>query len=766
MRVPCKLGYFCNLAVLFTSNPVYAMKNCCLTLLLTLLACLCMQAQVNEKTGKTYQIHIAKAAGQIKLDGKLDEPDWQTAHVATDFYQTLPNDRDFARSKTEVRLTYDDHNLYIAAVCYDELSGNYVIQSLKRDFSYPVTDAFVAFIDPFGNHTTGFSFAVSPLGVQREGLVENGGAFGVTTSWDNRWFSAVKTGTGKWLVEMAVPFKTLRYDEHLSEWYINFSRNDLKRIETSTWSPVPTQFNVASLAFCGKLLWDAPPKKAGGNVSLIPYARLGAHRNYNTDDQPEVDHPDVGLDAKIAVTSSLNLDLTINPDFSQVEVDQQVTNLQRTNLFFPERRQFFIENSDLFQFGIDPMQPFFSRRIGLNVPILAGARLTGNINENWRMGLLSIQTEGQPNGTQSQNYSVATVQRKLFERSSATAFFINRQAFTNFKPDADDYNRVAGAELRYRSANNKWTADVLYHQSFTQYDEQTFAPKAIDRAGLVADIGYEDRNWFSFVSLEHAGPDYIADVGFLQELYQRNDQNNTIQAAPYLASFHYIGYKFYPKNMNVVRFFGPEYDGKVFYFYDFEKFDRWSTYKLFTYFKDNSIARLLINNYQTQLLFPTNITGRMDSLLQPGAYRYTEAGAEYEAAARNKLYGKLRAYYGGFYNGKKLTLSADATYRLQPYANLALNVAYNRIRFPQGFGNSSLLLLSPRIELTFTKSLFFTTFLQFNTQTQNFNINNRLQWRFAPMSDVFLVFTDNMNTEDFSQKDWGLVLKVNYWLTF
>ncbi|HRI26732.1 MAG TPA: DUF5916 domain-containing protein [Chitinophagales bacterium] len=723
-------------------------------------------AQVHPKTGLTYELQIKKADNPIKLDGNLQEPDWKNAAVAEQFYQTLPDDLNFAQSKTEVRLTYDDQNLYIAAVCFDDLSGNYIIQSLKRDFSYPVTDAFVVFIDPFGNKTTGFSFAVSPMGVEREGLLENGGVFGVTTSWDNRWFSAVTRQDDRWVVEMAIPFKTLRYDETLPVWNINFSRNDLKRPETSTWSPVPTQFNVASLAFAGKLLWDTPPKKAGGNVSVIPYLRTSASRNYATQSAAKLDNPTGGADAKIAITSSLNLDLTINPDFSQVEVDQQVTNLERFNLFFPERRQFFIENSDLFQFGTSSMRPFFSRRIGLAVPILFGARLSGNLNENWRIGLLNMQTEGIPGSLQSQNYGVATLQRKLFTRSTATAFLINRQSFGNKKPDADDFNRVAGIELRYRSANNRWASDVLYHQSVTQYDSEKFNQNAFQKAGLHANLSYESRHLYAFASAEYAGNYYIADVGFLQDLYQRNDQLRATQPVAYLASLHYAGYKFYPKQLPNMRFWGIETGGKMSYFTDFDRLDRWTFFKLFTYLKDNSIARILVNNYNTQLLFPTNITGRMDSLLQPGLYRYTDAGAEFESAPRNKVYGKFRAYYGNFYNGAKLTLTADATLRIQPLANIALNVAYNRIRFPQGFGNSNLLLLSPRVEFTFTRSLFFTTFLQFNTQTQNFNINNRLQWRFAPMSDVFLVFTDNMNTENFAQKDWGLVLKINYWFTF
>ncbi|MBI3234309.1 MAG: carbohydrate binding family 9 domain-containing protein, partial [Bacteroidetes bacterium] len=224
------------------------------------------------KTGMTYEVHISQTNEKIEIDGKLNEDLWKIAEKAKDFYQVFPADTSFAKTKTEVMLAYDDKYLYVGAICYDGQPGDYVIQSLKRDFSYPVSDAFVMIVDPFEDKTNGFAFSINPYGVQREGLVANGGNFGVTTDWDNLWYSEVTRTPEAWYVEMAIPFKTLRFKDGIKQWGINFGRNDLKRNESSTWFPVPRIFNIATLNFTGKLLWDKAPKKPSLNMSLIPYA--------------------------------------------------------------------------------------------------------------------------------------------------------------------------------------------------------------------------------------------------------------------------------------------------------------------------------------------------------------------------------------------------------------------------------------------------------------------------------------------------------------
>ncbi len=719
---------------------------------------------------KDYQLPIQKATGKITLDGLLDEADWEQAIPVKDFYQSRPRDDQFAGSKTEVRATYDDRFLYIGAICYDDMEGDYVVQSLKRDFSFPITDAFAIFLDPFNNQTAGFSFAISPLGMQREGLVQNGGQFGVTTSWNHKWFSKVTRHADKWIAEIAIPFKTLRFTEGVDEWGINFARNDLKRIETSTWVPVPTQYNVASLVFTGKLKWDKAPSKTGANIAFIPYVSSQVSRDIEAGDTKASFKPNAGFDAKIALSSSLNLDLTVNPDFSQVDVDRQVTNLDRFSIFLPEQRNFFLENSDLFRYGIGPVRPFFSRRIGLSggelIPILLGARLTGNVTDNTRIGLMSVQTEGVA-GTKSQNFSVATVQQKVLARSSITGFVVNRQAFNGFSPEKNDYNRVGGLELNYRSADNKWDCFIQNHYSFTDREDPDFKQGDFaSRISFIGAIGYDSRHWYGLFSIEQLGSNFTPDVGFARELFHRNDALGTSNPLGYWASLHYLGYRFYPEQWPKLRNWYVQAEQKV--FSTGKKLnisDRYSVFESGINFNDGAQLKGFVRNFATQLYFPTNITGSMESLLQADIYHYTDAGVVLRSSKRNRFYGELISFYGGFYNGNRLQISTDINYRIQPWGRFGVGVNFNDVRFPEGFGDARLFLIGPTIELTFTNNLFFTNFFQYNTQSENFNINSRLQWRFAPMSDLFIVFSDNMHSTDFTQRDWGLVMKLSYWLT-
>ena len=260
----------------------------------------------------------------------LDEQAWLEADKAKDFHQNYPIDTIMALSASEVSFTYDQNNLYIGIVCYDPIPGDYVVTSLRRDWIWPLNDNMSIYIDPFDDLTNGFTFGISPLGIQREGLV----TFGVRVSsdWDNKWYSATKNHDDRWVAELKIPFKSIRYNDQLQEWNIQMLRNDQKQNERSVWTPVPQQFRPSSFAFAGKLMWDEPPPPAGTNISLIPYASGSVSQDFE-DNEDIAWEGDVGMDAKIALSSSLNLDLTINPDFSQVEVYQQVTNLDRFELF-------------------------------------------------------------------------------------------------------------------------------------------------------------------------------------------------------------------------------------------------------------------------------------------------------------------------------------------------------------------------------------------------------------------------------------------------
>ncbi|MEP4001382.1 MAG: DUF5916 domain-containing protein, partial [Ekhidna sp.] len=415
------------------------------------------------------------------------------AEEANDFFMVLPMDEGKANEPTTIKMTYDNKHLYLLATFYNATKANYFVESLRRDFSFGKNDNFLLFLDPFNNQTTGFSFGSNAYGAQWDGTMYDGSQ--IDLNWDSKWVSEVTRSPEKWVFEMAVPFKSIRYEEGVKEWGINFSRLDLKSSEKSSWTPIPRQFPTSSLAYSGTLVWDAPPPAPGTNFSIIPYVLGDVTQNEEIGGDIKTNGK-FGGDIKYSLTSSLNLDVTINPDFSQVEVDRQITNLDRFELFFPERRQFFLENGDLFaNFGYENIRPFFSRRIGLNVPIQAGARISGNLNDQWRLGVMDMQTASiDSSGQPSQNFAVMSLQRKIFGRSSIGMMFVNKQSI-NYPQENDSivdlyakYNRNLGLEYNLASSNNAWNGKAFILKSFAPSDEDSGFTQG-------AHLAYTNRKW-------------------------------------------------------------------------------------------------------------------------------------------------------------------------------------------------------------------------------------------------------------------------------
>jgi hypothetical protein len=368
---------------------------------LVLFLLICSSSLYAQKKNENFQMLIKKSTGAIKIDGILDENAWFQSAAVSDFMMCNPYDSLCAQVRTDVKMTYDDKYIYISAECFLKEPGAFVVESMKRDFGFGVNDNFLVFIDTFEDKTTGFAFGANAAGAQWDGQMSEGSK--VNLNWDNKWESATTYKRDSWIFEAAIPFKSIRYKGNLQRWGINFSRYDLKAKEKSAWAPVPRQFPTASLAFAGVLLWDTPPPTPKKNISFIPYVLSGVTANYETKD-PSKMRNQIGGDIKVSINSGLNLDMTLNPDFSQVDVDRQQTNLDRFELFYPEKRQFFIENSDLFDgFGTESIRPFFTRRIGIalnpktgiyeQTPITYGARLSGKLNQDWRIGALNVQSE-------------------------------------------------------------------------------------------------------------------------------------------------------------------------------------------------------------------------------------------------------------------------------------------------------------------------------------------------------------------------------------
>ena len=751
-----------------------------------------LSAQDNKtQEDDKYSIHIKKSKTPIKLDGLLDDDAWKTADLAKDFFLSRPYDSSFATLQTEVKILFDDNFIYVGAICYEPRSL-YTVASLKRDFDGGTSDVFTVNLDTFKDRLNGFQFAINPYGVQREGLIFNGEES--SNYWDNKWYSQVKTYEDRWVVEMAIPFKTIRYKvtDGQNTWRANFGRNVLQKNEISTWRPVPRNLRPSNLAFAGNIIWDENPPKPGANVSLIPFVSLATQKDFPRNDENLKALPTtsefpkgIGMDAKIAVTPSLNLDLTVNPDFSQVEVDKQVTNLSRFELFFPERRQFFLENNDLFgTFGFPDTRPFFSRRIGITrnpntglnqqVPILAGARLSGKLNDDWRIGLMNMQTRrvsyGNDKYLPAANYSVAVVQRKLLNRSTLGGIFVNKENnFGNLTADQTknyrQYNRVGGLEFNFYSKDSRFESETYYHQSIS--------PDGKKDAGSAAHfMGYHHPHLNINLGVQRIGENFRADVGFVP----RRGIWQIYRPAQIILN---------PKSKKIAKYinnYGIGTEGSDVFSLKGERLDSETSLFFFLNSPTGAEAFLAYSWSFTHLFYsfdPTNASDNPnpDSFknvvkLPIGDYRSKFFTMGYTSSRRNNLNGSFEVNKGKYFNGNATFLQGSIGYRYQPYGVFSVDCNYTKIDMPKPYNSVEYWLIGPRAELSFSKSVFFSTFFQYNTQTNNVNINSRLQWRFRPVSDVFLVYTDNYFAENipnyyinaWTPKNRALILKMTYWL--
>ena len=703
-----------------------------------------LSGQVDRVNRDSYRIHIAKTDMEIEIDGILDEPVWSQAEKAADFHRILPIDTGYADAQTEVMLTYDETNLYLGIISHDTLPGKRPVESLRRDFSFSRNDNFIAFIDTYNDQTNGFAFGVSAAGAQWDGMQANGGF--VSLEWDCKWKSAVMNYPGNWIAEFSIPFRSIRYRDGDKHWGINFSRMDLKSNEKSSWAPVPRQFQSANLAYAGTLVWDHPLPGSGVRVSVIPYVSGKVTQDKETEGDPDFGGG-AGLDAKFILSSSVNLDITLNPDYSQVEVDRQQTNLDRFELFFPEKRQFFLENSDLFaNLGTETVRPFFSRRIGLNSPVLGGARLSGVIGDNMRIGVMNMQT-GMQDTIPASNYSVAVLQQKVFSRSNISVFMTNKQV-TRSREDSVfagyKYNRVAGVEFNLASADNRWTGKSFYHHSFYPGPED-------DRFSASAAVEYNTQQFSTGLSHIYVGRDYLAEMGFIRRTGYHRMQPS-------------ISYKFYPAAKRIANH-GPELAMDTYFDTDFSVTDLEIELSYAIVWLNRSTLSVDLEDGYLKLLEPFDPTNTGGNTLPAGSeFRWKELSLSYTSDTRRLFNYMFTARYGGFFNGTRFSLDAEINYRVQPYGSLAIESSYNRIMLPEPYTSADFILFGPRIDLTFTDKLFLTTFVQYNNQIDNLNVNMRFQWRFAPVSDLFIVYTENAYPVNLQTRNRGLVLKLSYWI--
>ena len=681
------------------------------------------------------ELFVNSIKGAIKIDGLSKEIQWEKAKWSSSFWMWRPTDTIQANKQTRFKMLRDEKNLYILIEVIT--NGNtFTTPSLKRDFEWYESDSVTLLFDTFNDATNAFSFATNPLGLKSDGLMSGGNQNYRTDrnyAWDTKWTVETTIEEGKYTAEFKIPFSAFFYDNTQTSWRFNIFRRNFEGNETSSWAQTPQNQTIGNLAFMGKMIFEKPLKNAQNPISIIPY--LSAAKFDDFENNINNFNFSVGGDAKIPIGNALNLDLTLNPDFSQVEVDDQVVNLTRFAISLPEKRQFFTQNDDLFKdFGANnDVAPFFSRRIGvaedldgntIENKIIAGARLSGKLNSNLRLGLLNILTDADiANEIPSNLNTVFTLRKKVFTRSNVSFFFIDRRTTEeyDFISEEEKKNSVTGIEYNLASSDSKWTGRAFFHKSFTD---------GLDDDDIISGIRLQRNTLRNRVGMEviHGGEDFRSNLGFFR-------RTGFLKISPEYT------YRIYPKNPNVTSY---EFSERTFFVFNptinYKLTDRWfiSTFRK-RYLNNTSLDLRIINRYEflTDGFDPTRSSNGIN-LPSNSSYNFTDVELGYRSDRRKKFNFDSKISYGSFYNGTKFAVENEFKWRKQPIFNASMIVNFNAIKLPEPYSSKDIWLISPKLDFTFTKTLFWTTFVQYNSQGENLGVNSRLQWRFAPLSDLYI----------------------------
>jgi hypothetical protein len=655
---------------------------------------------------------------RITLDGRFDEPAWSRALPGSDFYQRLPRTGAPATDRTEVRVLYDEDTLYVGIMCFDADPDRIVIKELKEDFDINGTDMVQLIIDSLHDRRSAFALSVNAAGARRDTQVSETGVS--NNDWDGVW--DVKTGRTAegWTLEYAVPFKTLRFSNAaVQEWGLQVARRVPRRNEETEWAPVPFRYTSLRTAYAGTLrgLENISP---GRNLKVKPYILAQATQSRTGDELRTVrsmgrfkDY-DGGFDLKYSLTPSLTLDTTYRTDFAQVEVDQQQTNLTRFNIFFPEKRDFFLENSGIFGFGPGGnLVPFFSRRIGLNqagtpVPILGGGRISGQV-QGYNVGFLAMKTEDTPT-TPSNNYVVGRVRRNLLRNSWVGALGTSRHSSV-----AGDYNRVYGADAHFQF----WE-----RLEFDSYLLRSATPDKADKnLARRFQAGWRDDEITASAEYNAVQTNFNPEVGFVRR-GNMSQYNGEFAWKPLLPRSRTIQNLTFGANVDYYKGGNGQIETRT------------QEATVGMQFKNNGSTNFIVNRTFERLIEPFDI--RSSISIPVGDYDYQSYTANFNAGTSRRTTGSGSVTWGEFWNGESTSFSG--TLGLRPNYHWSLDLNYTRNDVALAEGDFTTDLVGARFLYAFTPRAIFNAFVQYNADTRQVSSNIRFNLTHRPLSDLYLVY--------------------------
>lgn len=675
------------------------------------------------------------------VDGDvLSDPAWVDALPVSAFTQNTPDEGNPASEDTDVFIVYTEDTLYFGVVCYVENPATIIVADSRRDSQLQETDSFQIILDTFLDRQTGFVFGTNPAGIEYDGQVTNegqggggrgmvrrsgsqqqgGSGGGLNLNWDGVWQVETQVSDIGWTAEFAIPFRTLRYPaSDLQSWGLNFQRNIRTRNEQSYWAPLPRQFSLTRLSLAGQLQGLAVPRQR--NLKITPYL-LGEAIHW--DGGQGVVIGDFGGDLKYSVTPSMTLDLTYNTDFAQVEVDDQQVNLDRFNLFFPEKRPFFLENAGLFSVGQPgQLEIFFSRRIGIGhggepVPITGGGRLSGKIGKATNIGLLNMQTQAMGRTSASaNNFTVTRVRQDFASRSNIGAIFVNRSA-VGAPAAAGNFNRSYAVDGRW-GIGQKGTV--------SGFAARTESPDAVTNTHALSTIAnYASERYRFGGGVTEVGPNFNPEVGFYarrgyrrvdgeaRAMFRPDNSHGILQLNPHMA--HYTIFNFLTGQQETQY---THIDNHV----EWRNGYRVSTGLNLT--KEGVLAPFEINP---------------DVEVPMGTYSHAEGIFRFHTNRGASLSFDTQAVVGGFFGGKRFQLRPQLNMRLGETLNAELALDRNDISLP--WGDFVTNLGRVRVSYSFSTRMFLQALIQYNDRRDLWSSNIR----FGVLSDantgLFVVYND------------------------
>ena len=720
-------------------------------------------------TAAPRSVAARKAEEPPVIDGRVDEEQWNQAAAASEFFQQRPVQGAPASERTEVRFIYTEDALYIGVICFDSEPDQIVDTQSQRDGNLNDSDSVLIVLDTYHDGQNGFLFGTNPAGIQYDAQILNEGVSGgeaagsggagrsaTSTSqrgnvaafnlnWDTTWTVQSSRTERGWETEMEIPLKSLRFRDSSEpqSWGVNVMRNIRRKNEQVFWSEIPQAYNIFRISLAGDL--EALDIHSVRNLKFIPYALAGVQRDFTISDT-DFRH-DIGFDVKYGISSAMTLDVTVNTDFAQVEADNEQINLTRFPLFFPEKRDFFLENAGTFAFGTPrEVDLFFSRRIGLEdgveIPIRAGARFSGKI-DRFQVGLLSIQTGEETGVVPSTNFFVGRVRREFNTRNSVGFIFTNRQVTGDPQSGKPNHNRAWGTDLQL-GLGEHWIISTYVAQT-----DSPDLPEGDDWAGNFA-ANYQSNLWRILSSYTEVQDNFNPEMGFVQRKGFRRPQ---------------IRIFFTPSpETGPIKRWNPHWSIRRLYGFDGELETERLHHDMEVFLRNGGSLSVVWNRTQELLRLPFEIHPGV--IVPAGKYSFSEYQITAASNPSARIFGDMALSFGQLFEGDLRAYDFIVGFRTGPKFVTELNYVNTQVDASWGRFNTSLGRL--RVNYSFTPYRFIQALIQYNSRGQLFSSNIRLGLTTPSGTGLYVVYNDAYETpgERFDPLGRSFFVKYSYQFDF